>query len=172
MEAIGTVASVFAIYNQLEQCRQRLHQLKHNFRIAKQEVNLLADKVSACQSLFGIFRHISHPLENRVMQLARAQNLEKILNSQATFAFGQIDDIMLKLKPLKKNSSATSFDKVIAKLRWHLTKDEAQLPLIMLSSVKISLTAFTCLLVLDCSVADLRRPSLPESDREPILLQM
>lgn len=55
MEAIGTVALVFAIYSQLEQCGKRLHQLKHNFRVAKQEVSLLADGVSACQSLFGIF---------------------------------------------------------------------------------------------------------------------
>ena len=172
MEAIGTVASVFAIYNQLEQCGKRLHQLKHNFRVAKQEVNLLADEVSACQSLFGIFRHIGHPLENRVMQLARAQSLEKILNSQATFAFGQINEIVLKLEPLKKDTNASGFDKIIAKLRWHLTKDEVQVPLIMLSSVKISLTALTCLLVLDCSVADLRRPSLPESDKELIILQM
>jgi hypothetical protein len=40
MEAIGTIVSVFAIYNQLEQCAKRLHQLKRNFRVAKQGVNL------------------------------------------------------------------------------------------------------------------------------------
>jgi hypothetical protein len=106
------------------------------------------------------------------MQLARTQHLEKILNSQATFAFGQIDDIVLKFEPLKKDTNASGFDKFIAKIRWHLTKDEVQVPLIMLSSVKLSLTAFTCLLVLDCSIADLGRPSLPESDKEPILLQI
>lgn len=124
MEAIGTVASVFAIYNQLEQCGKRLHHLKYNFRVAKEEVNLLADEVSACQSLFGIFTHISRPLENLIMQLAREQQLEKILKSQATFAFGQIEDIVLKLEPLKKDANATRFDKFIAKLRWHLTKDD------------------------------------------------
>lgn len=107
MEAIGTVASVLAIYNQLEQCVKRLHQLKHNFRVAKQEVNLLADEVSACQSLFGIFTHISRPLEKRIMQLAGKQQLEEVFNSQATFAFGQIDDIMLKLDPLETNTNAT-----------------------------------------------------------------
>lgn len=168
MEAIGTVASVFAIYNQLEQCVKRLHQLKHNFRVAKQEVNLLADEVSACQSLFGIFTHISRPLEKRVMQLAGKQQLEKVLNSHAIFAFGQIDDIVLKLDPLEKDTNATLFDKFIAKLRWHLTKDDVQIPLITLSS----LTAFICLLVLDCSMVDLRRPSIPESEKEPIILKM
>lgn len=109
MEAIGTVASVFAIYNQLEQCGKRLHHLKYNFRVAKEEVNLLADEVSACQSLFGIFTHISRPLENLIMQLAREQQLEKILKSQATFAFGQIEDIVLKLEPLKKDAQCYSF---------------------------------------------------------------
>lgn len=54
MEAISTVTSVLVIYNQLEQCGKRLHQLKDNFRVAE-EVNLLADEVSACQALFGIF---------------------------------------------------------------------------------------------------------------------
>ena len=172
MEAIGAVASIFAIYDQLEKCGKRLHQLKHNFQVAKQEVNLLADEVSACQSLFGIFRYISPPPDNRVMQLARAQHLEDILISQATFAFDQIDDIVLKLEPLRRNTHANGFDKILAKLRWHLTKDAAQVPLIMLSSVKLSLTAFTCLLILDCCVADLKRPSLPESDKEPIRLQL
>jgi hypothetical protein len=106
------------------------------------------------------------------MQLAREQQLEEILNSQATFAFDQIDDIVLKLGPLKKDTNATRIDKFIAKLRWHLTKDEVRVPLIMLSSVKLSLTAFTCLLVLDCSMADLRRASIPEGEKEPIILQM
>jgi len=108
MEALGAVSSVLAIYNQLEECGKRLHRLKHNFRIAKQEVNLLADEVYACQSLFGIFTHISRPLENRVMRLARDQQLEKTLDSQTTFAFGQIGNILLKLEPLKKRNQCQS----------------------------------------------------------------
>ena len=106
MAAIGTIASVFAIYNQLEQCGNRLHQSKYNFRVAKEEVTLLADEVSVsdCQSLSGIFTHISRPLEMRVMQLAREQQLEKISNSQATFASGQIEGNVLKLEPLKKDA--------------------------------------------------------------------
>jgi hypothetical protein len=39
--------------------------------------------------------------------------LKKILNSQATFAFGQIDDIMLRLEPLKKDANATRFDNFV-----------------------------------------------------------
>ncbi|KAI2785826.1 hypothetical protein POX_h09587 [Penicillium oxalicum] len=106
------------------------------------------------------------------MQLAREQQLEKILNSQATLAFGHIDDIVLKLEPLKADANATRFDKFIAKLRWHLTKDEAQVPLITLNSVKLSLTALTCLLVLDSSMADLRSQSISESEKETMILQI
>jgi len=90
MEAIGVVSSifiplifVFAIHNQLEQCGKYSHRLKHAFRIAKQEVDLLADELSAFQGLFEIFSHISRPLETTVMKLARQQLPEDILNSQA-----------------------------------------------------------------------------------------
>jgi len=89
MEAIGAVSSifVFAIYNQLEQCGKYSHRLKHDFRIAKQEVDLLADELSAFQSLFEIFSHISRPLETKVMKLARQQLPEEISNSQAKVRF-------------------------------------------------------------------------------------
>lgn len=172
MEALGAVSSVFAIYNQLEQCGKRLHRLKHNFRIAKQEVNLLIDEVSACQSLFEIFRHVSRQLENRVMKLAREQKLDEILYSQATSALEQIDDITMKLGPLNKKSHASRLDQFIAKLRWHLTKDEAHFALITLSSVKTSLTALTCLLALDCSIEEIRKPSITSDEKTLLLLQM
>ena len=84
----------------------------HNFRVAKHEVNLLADEVSACQCLLGIFTHIN-PLENRVIQLVREQQLENILHSQATFAFGHIGNIVLRFEPLKKVPNATRLDKLL-----------------------------------------------------------
>ncbi|KAJ5088923.1 hypothetical protein N7456_012539 [Penicillium angulare] len=172
MEAVGAVSSVFAIYNQLELCGKRLHRLKHNFRIAKEEVNLLTDEVSACQALFGIFRHVSRPLENRVMQLARQEKLEETLQSQAAFAYQQISEITSKLEPLRKQSNANRFDQFIAKLRWHWTKDDIQLPLLTLASVKISLTAFTCLLFLDSCLANMKRPSLSEAEIRSLKTQM
>ncbi|KAJ5259332.1 hypothetical protein N7478_012313 [Penicillium angulare] len=172
MEAIGAVSSIFAIYNQLEKCGKRLHRLKHNFRIAKQELNLLADEVSSCQSLFGIFSHISRPLDNKVMKLARQQQLEETLNSQATFAFGQIGEIFLRLEPLREHSNAGRFDQIIAKLRWHWMKDEVQLPLLTLVSVKITLTAFNCLLILDLCLRDMKSPSVSKNEMKSLKMQM
>lgn len=87
-------------------------------------MNLLIDEVSACQSLFGIFNHVSRQLENRVMRLVREQKLDTTLHSQATSALGQIDDITLRLEPLKIGSNASRFDQFIAKVRWHLAKDD------------------------------------------------
>jgi hypothetical protein len=101
-EALGALSSIFAIYDQLEKCGKRVRRLKHNFRIAKQEVNFLADEVSACPSLFGIFSHRSCPLAKGFMELARERRLEDTLNCQAKFAFGQISESILKLEPLRK----------------------------------------------------------------------
>ncbi|KAJ5778498.1 hypothetical protein N7520_001744 [Penicillium odoratum] len=157
MEALGAVSSIFAIYNQLEECGKRLHRLKHDFRIAKQEVNLLADE---------------SPARKKVMELARKQQLEDTLSCQANFAFGQISEIVLKLEPLRKQSNASQFDQFIAKLRWHWTKDEVQLPLLTLNSVKISLTAFNCLFILEFWIADMKRPSVSETEMKSLKLQM
>lgn len=172
MEVIGGVSSALAIYNQLEKCGKRLHRLKHNFRIAKQEVNLLEDEISSCQSLFGIFSHISRPLDNRVMILARQQQLEETLNSQAAFAFEQIVEIFLKLDPLRKQSNASRFDQIIAKLRWHWMKNEVQVPLLTLVSVKITLSAFNCLLILDLCLRDIKRQSVSKKEMKSLKMQM
>jgi hypothetical protein len=78
---------------------------------------------------------------------------------------------VLKLEPSKKGNNAIHLNKYIAILGWHSGQDVIQVPLIMLSSVKPSLTAFTGLLVPDCSMVDMRRPCIPKSEKEPLIFQ-
>ncbi|KAF3000465.1 hypothetical protein E8E15_000124 [Penicillium rubens] len=73
-------------YNQLEQCGKYSHHLKHDFRIAKHEADLLADELSAFQSLFEIFSHISHPLEVKVMKLLVSNYRKKFPIPKQNFA--------------------------------------------------------------------------------------
>jgi hypothetical protein len=149
MEPVSAITSIFAIYNQLEQCGKCLYRFKRDFRIAKQEVNLLIAEIFGSKILFGIFDQISSELDNKVMRLAREHDLVTTLHSQATSALEQIEDITRKVQPLKKGNSPGLFDLFLAKLRWHLTKTEVQPALITLSSVKISLIALTSLLSLN-----------------------
>jgi hypothetical protein len=128
-------------------------------------------KSSLAKAFFGIFDHISRQLDNRVMRLAREQKLDTTLHSQATSALGQIKDITRKLHPLKKGSNPSWFDQFLAKLRWHLTKDEVQPALTTLSSVKISLTTLICLLVLNCSIEKMKT-SITSDEKQYIFQQM
>jgi hypothetical protein len=68
----------------------------------------------------------------------------------------------LKLKPLYRSDHATSLGKVLAKIRWHFTKDELQLPLAALGSVKASLNLLGTIAMLE--LATINYSKIPESD--------
>ncbi|OQD81654.1 hypothetical protein PENANT_c026G11717 [Penicillium antarcticum] len=171
MEPFGGAASAIAIYNQLEACIRGLRRLYKTFKFAKQEIRMLIDEVSACQSLSEIFNDVSRPLTGRVINLAIEKKLDKTLESQATSALGQIRRITTKLKPLIEGSISNRFDKIIAKIWWHYTREEAQALLATLSCVKLSLSVFTSLLALDCSLMQSRQSSTSHH-HEALLIQI
>ncbi|KXG53176.1 uncharacterized protein PGRI_002260 [Penicillium griseofulvum] len=71
-------------------------------------------------------------------------------------AHDQIREISHKLKPLYRGKS-TSFEKFQAKIRWHFVKDDFQVPIATLGSVKSSLNLLTSLAMLDSAIANFSR---------------
>ncbi|KAJ6098569.1 hypothetical protein N7467_000104 [Penicillium canescens] len=172
MEAFGGAASAIAIYTQLEACIRGLRRLYKTFKFAEQEIGLLIAEVSACQSLSEIFNDVSRPLTGRVINLAIEKKLDKTLESQAASARKQIGHITTKLKPLMKGSISNRFDKLMAKIWWHYTREETQALLATLGCVKLSLSVFTSLLALDCSLMESKQSSTTSQHHEALLIQM
>ncbi|KAJ5908310.1 hypothetical protein N7495_000992 [Penicillium taxi] len=142
-----------------------------NFKCAKKEVQLLIDEVLTCQMLADIFSDTSSLLESRVMQLAYEKKLDKLLQSQTISAREQIDHIMKRLKPLLDGDNDSRLNQCIAKVWWHFTKDETQVALVILGSVKSSLTLLSSLLTLDSLVKILKSPTA-RKESQSLLLRM
>lgn len=170
MDVLSGVASGAAFFSLLKECGQSLRHLYENIQTAKKEVNLLMGEVSNCQDLFDIFDRISSPTGDRVTQLAHKKGMAKTLLAQADLACEQIDRITLRLEPLRKDSDASPFDQLRAKVRWHFTKDEVQFPMAALSSVKQSLTLLSSLLALDHWNMACSNASMANTEQQSILL--
>lgn len=172
MDLFSGVASVFAVCGQLEACINGLRQLYNTLKFAKRDVRQLIEEVYICQGLFGIFNDVTRPLGSGVMTLAREKNLDEALQTQATSALEQINHIMTKFKPLMKDSSPSSFDELLAKVRWHFTKQEIQALMITFSTVKHSLGLLSCLLALESSLARFSQQSTVNDNHDLLLGQM
>jgi hypothetical protein len=106
------------------------------------------------------------------MKLARKKKLDEALQTQATSALEQINHIMTKFKALMKDSSPSSFDELLAKVRWHFTKQEIQALMITFSVVKHSLGLLSCLLTLESSLSRFSHRSSANDTHDLLLSQM
>ncbi|KAJ5914861.1 hypothetical protein N7504_003744 [Penicillium tannophilum] len=172
MDLFSGVASAFAVCGQLEACIKSLRQIYNTLKFAKRDVRQLMEEVGICQSLFSIFNDVTRPLGSGVMALAREKNLDGALQTQATSALEQINHMMTKFKPLMKGSSHSSFDELLAKVRWHFTKQELQAVLITFSTVKHSLSSLSCLLTLESSLAKISQQSTANDNHDSLLSQI
>ncbi|KAJ5740114.1 hypothetical protein N7533_012898 [Penicillium manginii] len=162
MEAFSTVAAGIALLSQLDACSISLRRFARDFRMAEEDLRLLRYEVQNCRILASMFYDAVAPLPTRVMQQALEQKLDQRLRRQSKLAHNQIRGIKLKLKPLYRSDHATSLGKVLAKIRWHFTKDELQLPLAALGSVKASLNLLGTIAMLE--LATINYSKIPESD--------
>ncbi|KAJ5994494.1 hypothetical protein N7451_010218 [Penicillium sp. IBT 35674x] len=172
MDLFSGVASVFAVCGQLEACIKGLRQIYNTLKFAKRDMRQLMEEVEICQSFFSIFNDVTRPLGSGVMTLAREKNLDKALQTQATSALEQINHIMSKFKPLMKGSSASSFDELLAKVRWHFMKQELQYLMITFCTVKHSLNLLSCLLMLESSLAKFLQQSTANDNHDLLLSQI
>ena len=171
MDLFSGVASVFAVYGQLETCISGLRQLYNSLKFAKREVQQLIE-VYTCQILFGIFKDVTRPMDSRVMSSAGEKRLDKALQTQATAALQQTNCIMTKFKPLINNSSLGSLDKLLARIRWHFTKREIKALIHTLNTVKQSLSLLSGLLTLENSLVSISQLSTASGNHELLIGQM
>jgi hypothetical protein len=163
MEIIGAVSAGVSLFGELEACGKSLRRFSRDIRMAKKEVKLLKYEIANCRILASIFEAIT-PVENRVIRMAREKNLEQRLRDQSRLAHDQIREITHKLKPLSPGRKSNGFEKFRAKVRWHFTKDDIQLPLAALASVKASLALLSTLSILDATIT--KHSKIPTSDLE------
>lgn len=162
MEFLGAVSAGVSLFGELEACGKSLRRFSRDIRMAKKEVKLLKYEIANCRVLASIFEEAISPVENRVMQMAREKNLDQRLRDQSRLAHDQIREITHKLKPLSRGRNSNGFEKFRAKVRWHFTKDDIQLPLAALASVKASLNLLSTLSILDSAITKLSK--IPISD--------
>ncbi|KAK5790598.1 hypothetical protein VI817_007885 [Penicillium citrinum] len=172
MDLFSGVASVVTVCGQLETCVGGLRQLYISLRFAKRDVRQLLEEIYICQSLFGIFNNVTRPLGSEVMKMAHKRKLDQALRTQATSALEQINHIMTKFEPLIKESRPSSFEELLAKVRWHFTKQEIQALMITLNTVKYSLSLLSSLLALESSLASFSQQSTANDNHDSLLSQM
>ncbi|CAI7572033.1 unnamed protein product [Penicillium glandicola] len=161
MEVAGIAFAIPSLFSELVACVKSLHRFSRDIRMAKKEVKLLRLEIENCRLLASIFEEVIRPIENKVMQIARATNLEQQLREQSKLAHDQIRDIAHKLKPLHRGKSS-GLEKFRAKIRWHFTKDDFQFPMATLGSVKSSLNLLASFSMLDSAVANFSQ--IPDAD--------
>jgi hypothetical protein len=161
MEPVGVAFAAISLFGQLDACGKSLCRFSRDIRMAKNEVKLLKYEIANCRLLASIFEEVISPIQNTVMRMARQKNLDQRLCDQSKMAHDQIREISQKLKPLYRGKS-TGFEKFQAKIRWHFVKDDFQLPMATLGSVKSSLNLLTSLVMLDSAIANFR--NIPNSD--------
>lgn len=172
MDLFSGVASVATVCGQLETCVNGLRQLYITLKFAKRDVRQLMEEVYICQSLFGIFNDVTRPLGSEVMEVAHEEKLDEALQTQASSALEQTNHIMTKFKPLIEEGSLNSFEELLAKVRWHFTKQEIQALMITLNTVKYSLSLLSSLLALESSLASFAHQSTANDNHDPLLSQM
>lgn len=152
MEAVGLAFVATSLFSELEACSKSLCRFSRDDRMAKKEVKQLKHEIANCRVLASIFEEVISPIQNRVMRIARENNLDQRLREQSKLAHDQIRDISHKLKPLHRRKSA-GFEEFRAKIRWYFTKGDFQFPIATLGSVKASLNLLTTLSLLDSAIS-------------------
>lgn len=162
MDAFSAAAAGIALLGQLDACSMSLHRFIRDFRMAREDLLLLRYEVHNCRFLAGMFYDAVAPISTRVMQQAQENKLEQRLKCQSKLAHDQIRAIKKKLKPLYHKNPANSFNKFLATVRWHFTKDDLQLPLAALGSVKASLNLLGTIAMLELATNNYSK--VPKAD--------
>lgn len=162
MDVFSTAAAGVALLGQLDACSMSIHRFIRDFRMAREDLRLLRYEVHNCRILASMFFEAVAPISTRVMQQALKKKLERRLQGQSKLAHNQIRAIKKKLKPLYHKNPANSFSKFLATVRWHFTKDDLQLPLAALGSVKASLSLLGTIAMLELATDNYSK--VPEAD--------
>jgi hypothetical protein len=157
LAVFGGISAAASIIGEMEVCSTNLRRLYHDLRYAKKEVKLLRLEVSNCRDLTSLFHEITRSVQMRATQVGRNRKLDRCIRQQSAIAHEQIDGLLEKLEPLRKDSDATRFQKSMARIQWYLNKDDILLPLKTLESVKASLNLWSTLLLLDQKIFNISK---------------
>lgn len=161
---IGGISAALSILGEMEVCSTKLRGLYHDLTYAKKEVKLLRLEVSTCRRLTTMFHEITKSVQMRATQVGQNRKLDRCIRQQSAMAREQIDGLLEKLEPLRKDSDATRLQKYMARIQWYLNKDGILLPLKTLESVRASLSLWSTLLLLDQNIFNVSK--IAETDIE------
>jgi hypothetical protein len=176
LETIGTVSAVVSLLGELEACGSNLRRFIRNVRYAKREIERIKTEVDVCIGLCTVFTSTVQHTKNQAMERARKKdfdNLERLIQGQAKIAHGQIRDLLDHLTPLHKRVRSSVVEQTWAKLRWHFSKDDLELPMATLGSVKGSLSLLSVIILLNDKISKVSQSKkFSEKEKERLTQEM
>jgi hypothetical protein len=158
---------------QLGKYATSLYRFHRNARYAGADIDMLRKEVDACRSLALLFNESTKEIEGQAKEKARQSGIDQIIVEQSTDAYSKIERLFKRLAPLQKSANSNPMEKLLAVIRWNIYRQEIQVPIVTLGSVKSSLQLLGTILLLDKNVSKVRfDSSLSQSERKSLLSTM
>jgi hypothetical protein len=158
---------------QLGKYATSLYRFHRNVRYAGADIDMLRNEVKACRSLALMFNETTKEIQGQAKEKAHQSGVDQIIVEQATEAYSRIGRLLKRLEPLQKSANSNPMEKLLAMIRWVIYKQEVQVPIVILGSVKSSLLLLSTILLLDNNVSKIRSDStLSQTERESLLSTM
>lgn len=174
MATLITITGGFEILPiQLGQYARRLYRFYRTVQYAGSDIELLRKEVKVCRSLALMFNETTKEIQSPVKAKARESKIDRLIVEQSTEAYSRIERLLELLKPLHKGVNSNPIERLLAVIRWNFYKQEIQIPIASLASVKSSLQLLLTILMLDKNLSKIHTDStLSKTERETLLSTM
>ena len=143
LAAIGGVAAALQIALELSKLARKLKRCIRNMKHALVEVECLLCEIMIFAGLLHSFSDTIGMIKDcTVFQEAEQSGLDKQIIRQSKRAKRQVEDLLVKLEPLRKDSGAAGWYKTLLRYRWSRQKGEVGLLQAQLNVAKMNLTLF------------------------------
>ncbi|KAL5357230.1 hypothetical protein BJX96DRAFT_144092 [Aspergillus floccosus] len=157
MEILGAVSAGVTLFSALESCSRNVRKCCRDVQCARTELRVIRNELSTCRYLAAYLDEVTNPIKGTVAKMCRQHKLDEKIKEQGLMAQSQIQDLLDKMEPLRDGTKASVIKQFITKCKWHFFKEDIQLPMATLASVKSSLTLFTFLLLLDGKISEMNQ---------------
>lgn len=148
--AMGAAAAATQMLSQFSTLTGSLKKYLKTATCARAEVKDIRLEVSNFRITARFFVAKVKSLDSRAANKARKNGLVHNIVLQSNGVESQIQKILSTLRPLRKNSNATSFVRLVARLRWAQQKSQIlELVHVSLASVRFTMMFLALVILLD-----------------------
>lgn len=158
---------------QLGKYAKSLYKFHRNSLYAIPDIDMLRKEVRVFCSIVVVFNESTKEIQSQTKEKIRKRELDRMIVEQTTEAYRRIKMLLKRLEPLQESSKSNLLEKLFAMMRWNLSKEEIQIPIVTLASVKSSLQLLLSLLLMDKNVSKIQYdPTLTQDERKSLLSTM